>query len=316
MEREMNFFDLCVACGRAIGRGLAALWRLVTRMLRLTYRYWWLVITLVLLAAVAAFYYTRKDNQTFKMQAVAFLNGPSIQQFEQAFAPVRTGKMLPDDEPLKALLDDHRIRSFETYRVVDCMHDGVADFVDFKRKSSPTDTFEVQMNDRLCIEFRVKARNMDIVPEAEQALLAFLNSNEAMRQSFATYRKNLEEEVAFNHSQALKLDSLTSSYYFNAPSPARPMSYSGNGVNFYGDRQIKLFLKDIYAQQKHMQQSDYRLQLATAPVTLENHFSVNPKPVNGRLKILLAFLLISWIGSCLLAEIIDRRKDICAWLKA
>ena len=47
MNNDMNFFDLCAACGRAIGRGCAACWRMIERMLRLTYRYWWLVLTLV-----------------------------------------------------------------------------------------------------------------------------------------------------------------------------------------------------------------------------------------------------------------------------
>ena len=93
------------------------------------------------------------------------------------------------------------------------------------------------------------------------------------------------------------------------------MNYGGNGVNFYGDRKIRLFLDQIYEQQKHMQQGDYRLQLATAPVVLENHFTAAPKPVNGRLKCMLLFLLLGWAFGCLIAEIIDQRKLIASWLR-
>jgi hypothetical protein len=74
-------------------------------------------------------------------------------------------------------------------------------------------------------------------------------------------------------------------------------------------------LKEIYQHQARTDRMDQRIQLATAPVVLENHFAVDPKPVNGRNKFLFLFLLLGWFGGCLLAEIIDQRKAICAWLK-
>ena len=46
----MNFIDLCMACGRAIGRAWEACCNLLAHMLRLTYRYGWVVLTLVVLA--------------------------------------------------------------------------------------------------------------------------------------------------------------------------------------------------------------------------------------------------------------------------
>ena len=64
-----------------------------------------------------------------------------------------------------------------------------------------------------------------------------------------------------------------------------------------------------------MQAVDYRMQLATAPVVLENHFTLDPKPVNGRFKYVFVLFLLGWLGGCILAELIDRRKAICAWLK-
>lgn len=311
----MNFFDLCVAIGRAIGRGCAACWRLVTHMIRLTYRYWYIVVTLVVLAIAAAFYYSRKDNLKYKMNAVALLNGPSIQQFEQAYAALQSGKLLPEDAAIAPYVLDFKVTNFRSYRVIDCLGDETPDYIDFKCKSQPTDTVKVQMKDRLCLQFVIKSRDMALMPEIEEALLKWFNSNEAMKQSYAVYKKNLADEVAFNHNQAQKLDSLTSEYYFNAPSAARPMNYSSNGVNFYGDRDIELFLKDIYEQHDYLQKKDYRMQLATAPVTLENHFSADPKPVNNRLKSLFLFFLLGWIAGCVIAELIDKRKAILEWLK-
>ena len=315
MDKDMTFIDLCVACGRGIADGCKAFGRLLARMVRLTYRYWWVVITCVVLALAAALYYTRCENQTYKLNAVALLNGPSIQQFDQAFAPLRSGRLLPADAAITPFVKGKTAKEFTTFRVIDCLHDGNADYIDFKHKSKPYDTLNVQMNDRLCLQFRLKARDLKSLPEIEQGLLAYLNSNEPMQQSYGVYLTNLREEVRFNHAQAQKLDSLTSAYYFYNVSSAQPMNYGGNGVNFYGDRKIRLFLDQIYEQQKHMQQGDYRLQLATAPVVLENHFTAAPKPVNGRLKCMLLFLLLGWAFGCLIAEIIDQRKLIASWLK-
>ena len=315
MEHEMNFFDLCAACGRGIGRCCVAVWRVIERMIRLTYRYWWLVLTLVILALAAALYYTRLENRTYKVNAVALLNGPSIQQFEQAYTPMRSGLMMPPDAPITPYVG-RVARRFDSFRVIDCLNDETADFIDFKRKIHPTDTTNVPMQDRLCLQFRLKVRDLHLLPEIEHALITTLNADMAMQQAYIAYLRNLRAEVAFNHAQAQKLDSLTSCYYFYPASNAQPMSYGGNGVNFYGDREIDLFLDDIYQQQAHLQRWDYRLQLATAPVTLENHFAVDPKPVHRRLNILFLFFLVAWIGGCLIAELIDKRKALSAWLKA
>ena len=313
MERDMNFIDLCVACGRAVGQGCKAFGCLLARMIRLSYRYWWVVITLVVLSVAGALYYTRCDNLTYKLNAVALLNGPSIQQFEQVYAPLRSGRLLPAEEAVTPFVQGKVAWRFETFRVVDCLADGEADFIDFCHKSSPVDTLNVQMNDRLGLQFRMKARDLCRLPEIEQALLAWFNSNEAMQQSYAAFLANLREEVRFNHAQAQKLDSLTSAYYFYPQSEAKP---AANGVSFYGDRKVRLFLDEIYEQQRHLQQGDYRLQLATAPVSLENHFTADPTPVNGRMKCLILFVLIGWACGCLIAELIDKRKALSAWLKA
>ena len=315
--KEMNFFDLCVACWQALVRACAACWRVLARMIRLTYRYWYIVITLVLLAIGFGYYYSRYDNTTFRVNAVALLNGPTIQQFEQAFAPMRSTQLLPENAPIEPYLYGGIIRNFNTYRVIDALGDGTADYIDFKNKSKANDTVNVQMQDRLCLQFRIKVCHMTGMQDIEEKLMATLNADPAMQLSYQAYLKNLQEEAAFNHRQAAKLDSLTSAYYFNNPaiSMADAKAHNG-GVAFYGDRRIRLFLKEIYDQQAHMQRTDYRLQLATAPVVLENHFAVDPKPVHSRRQCLVFFFLFGWIAGCVIAEVIDKRKAICAWLKA
>lgn len=316
MDKETTFFDLCAAGIRAIGRVCVACWHVIEGMIRLTYRYWWVVLTIMALALGAGFYYTRTGNLTFKVNAVALLNGPTIQQFEQAFAPMRSHQLLPPGAPIAPYLHNREAREFMTFHVIDCLDDYSADYIDFSGNANPADTVNVIMQDRMCIQFRIKLRNMHMVPAIEEALLATLNADPAMQKSYEAYLPNLREEVAFNHRQFYKLDSLTSHYYYFTPSGQNPNAYVGNGVNFYGEREIHLFLDEIYEQHEYLQQKDFRLQMATAPVVLENHFAVDPHATNGRRKCLPIFFLLGWIGGCILAELIDKRKALSAWLKA
>lgn len=314
--KEMNFFDLCVAAWRALGRLCSWCGRLLARMVRLTYRYWWAVITVIVLALGAAYYYTRAENLTHRVNAVVLLNGPSIQQFEEVYAPMRSLQLLPQDSPMAPYLYSRTAHTFCTFRVIDAMDDSSADYIDFNGTTKLTDTVNVPMHDRLCVQFRIKRKNMHLLPEIEHALLATINADPVFQQAYKTYMENLREEVAFNHRQAIKLDSLTSNYYYYTASAAQPMSYSGNGVNFYGDRKIRLFLNDIYKQHDRMMLQDHRLQLATDPVSLEARFAVDPKPVLSRPKGLVLALLAGWCLGCLIAAFIDRRKFIAEWLKA
>ena len=315
MEKEMNFFDLCVACGRAIGRGCKALWQLCSRMIRLTYRYWWLVITLVILAVAAAFYYSRYDNLKFRVSAVALLNGPTIPQFEKALAPVTTGQMLPENARIAGYIYSHVVSDFKTYRVIDCKDDGTPDYVDYKNKVALTDTLKVPMTDRLCVQFCIKVRDMGALPDIEKSILELVNRNPALQQSYQVYLPNLCEQVAFNHRQWNKLDSLTSHYYYRGRLGESENLRDGMVMVNNSDWKVRLFLDEVYAQQAHTEQGDYRLKLAYAPVTLENHFAVDSAPSNSRRKCLPVGLLLGWIIGCAIAELIDRRKAVAAWLK-
>lgn len=314
--KEMNFFDLCAACWRALVRGMKALIALLGYMLRLTYRYWWIVLTLMALGVCAALYYTRSSNIIYKVNAVAMVNGPTIQQFNQAFAPLCSGRNLSKNDSITSLLASGTIRAMQTFRVIDFQDDGTADYIDFKNKSSVTDTVNVQMKDRICIQFRIKARNIDTIPYVEQALLDYFNSNEAMLNSYAKYLNNLQNEVLFNHSQMQKLDSLTTHYYFHGHPGREPLGGAADGIVFMGDWRVHLFLDDIYEQSERTQLMDQRLLLATSPITLENHFAADPRPVNGRMKMIILFALFTWALGCALAELLDKRKAILGWLKS
>ena len=309
----MNFWDLCRACWSGILRGCRAVCGWGGALVRLTYRKWWIVLPILVLAIVAALYYSRQDNLNYKVRAVALLNGPTIEQFEQRFAPFRSGLNFGDAE-VASYVTDFVARDFRTFRVIDVYADSVADYIDLKCKSVPTDTINVQMSDRLCIQFRMKNRDLHRLADLEQKMLTYLNADQAMQTAYAAYRPDLDRQVRFNHEQLEKLDSLTSQYYFHS-TPGASLTAISNGMILSGDRRVYIFLEPIYKQQQRTERVDQRAALATAPVVLENHFAVQPVPTNGRRRTLPMFALFGWFAGCVLAALVEERKRLIAWLK-
>lgn len=310
----MNFWDLCVAFGRAIGRGCAAVGRWIAEMLRLTYRMWWIVLPIAVLAIAAAFYYTRPDNLKYNVRAVAVLNGPSIAQFNQRYAVLQAGQTIPADAPIASLVAGRKMGDFKSFRVIDVHHDLTADYIDLKGKSSPKDTTNVQMQDRLCLQFTIKKRDIGLLNQMEKDVLDFLNADESMQLAYKAYLPNLQREVQFNHDQLEKLDSLTSQYYFHS-TPGATLTTVQDGVIMAGDHRVHLFLNDIYEQQLRTELVDSRAQLATAPVAIENHFALAQAPLNPRMRFLVLFAVLGWIAGCLCGALIEQRKRLIAWLK-
>lgn len=315
MEKEKNFWDVCVACWNGIERACCAVGHWMAELLRLTFRVWWIVFPVMILVIAAGLYYSRPDNLKYKVRAVALLNGPTIAQFDQRYAVLQAGQTIPADAPIAQTIWNRMITDLRSFRVIDVYHDSIADYVDEKMKSSPTDTINVQMQDRVCLQFTIKRRDMARIPQVEESILNYLNGDEAMQRAYKTYLPNLERQIRFNHDQVEKLDSLTTQYYFHTNPGQAPLNTVREGLLMMGDWKVRLFLEEIYKQQNRTAWMDYRADLAAAPVVLENHFSPVPAPLNSRRKCVPVSIVLGWLAGCILAALIEQRKRIIAWLK-
>ena len=319
-EREMNFFDLCKACANGIGRACRAFWNLLVKMIRLSYRQWWIVLIFVVAALVAANFYARRDNRRYKVEAVVILNGPTVEMTEQVFRnfSLAAAPYISARQNLPALLqlspeELKGISRFKSFPVIDCLHDSVADYVDYKLKSSPLDTLSVRMPNRLCLQFQTKHPL-----EGErigEAMIAYLNAQPQMQKAFERKRAIQERKVEFARNQIEKLDSLTSAFYFKQGTGQQAQAALWEKGFVLGRREIKLFTPTIYEEIERYTKADYELAFCTAPVVVENSFIVYPKPVNGRIKTNVIGLLIGWILGCIVAALIEQRKAIASWLK-
>jgi len=78
---------------------------------------------------------------------------------------------------------------------------------------------------------------------------------------------------------------------------------------------VVLFLDEIEDFFDTKSRHDSRYTLCTAPVVLSSPFVVDVRPVNGPVKYLFFALLLGWLMGCCLAALIEKRKDITAFLR-
>lgn len=320
MDKQMNLFDFCLLGIRALGRCLKALWNLFAAALRITYRKWWIVLIVVLVALAAANYYARTSNRMYKVDALVWLNGPSVEQAEQVFGNLE--KALPQGvsgtQNIAALLnisseEASHLDRFKSFHVIDCLADSVADYVDFKGKASRTDTVNIHMPNRLCLSFRTT--DPQNAANIGNAIVGYMNNIPQMQRAFEAKRQVLDRELQFVKSHIEKLDSLTTSFYFEQGfGPQAQAKFWETGM-VIGRREIKLFTDDIYAEFHHYMNLNHELAFCTAPVVLEDTFTINPIAVNGRIKMNCLGLLLGWILGCLIAALIEQRKAISSWLR-
>jgi len=319
MEREMNFFDLCVTFCRAIGRGIKAVGKLLAQMIRITYRQWWIVLIVIVAAIVLANVYARKENRAYKVETIAVLNGPTLELTEQVYRPLSQplSAELSETRNLSALLqlsgeDLDGVSGFDLFPVIDCKHDSTMDYVDYRKSSSSSDTTNIRMPNRVCLQFRTK--NIEKAPVVANALIAYLNNNPSMQCAFEHKRVIAERKAKFAKDQVEKLDSLTTAFYFQQGQGNQAQAGMWEKGVVLGRREIKLFTGAIYNEIDRYTKLDYDLMYCTAPVVPQNDFFINPHAVNSPVKMSVIALFIGWIIGCIIAAIVEQRKRIYEWL--
>jgi len=314
---EMNLWDVCKSIARGIADTGKALLRLLANMIRLTYRFWWITGITIAIAIACSLYYTRESNRRYKATAIVCINGPAVSEVQNWYEALEQNfpaHMTEEQTLISRLgLDAEQaaaLSHFRSFRVIDCMHDGTADYVDMKNRNNGTDTLQVRMEDQLALQFQTK--DPKHLHQAEEAIMAYLNSNPQFQESFRQYHANATRQWQFDRQQIEKLDSLTSLFY-QAASGIQTQTPSVNMA--MGKREVVLFLDDIeeYFHRKDLR--DHRYTLCTAPLTLQGHFVAAPRAVNGPLKCLALALIIGWCIGCILALMWEKRKQISAFLK-
>ncbi len=318
-NRDMNLFDLIALCCRAIGRFFCYIGRAFGKMIRLSYRRWYIVLPVMLVALCLALYWARPSNRMYKAGTMVHLNGITVTDVKQQYdelikaTPVAISKRQSFAQLLQ--IDDSLALSlshFKCFNVIDCRKDSVPDIVDFRNKYNIADTVDVVMNDYLYLQFRTK--EPDSIASIGAAVIAFLNSNAVLQQSFADYRTVMQQRAQFCQQQIGMLDSLSRNFYFQQ-TPDKQYIYQGGSSILIGRRELRMLHPQVIYLLDNAMKAEQQLGVAQAPVVPMAEFSLDPRAVNGPIKCALIGILIGYLLGCILALLIDQRKTINAWLK-
>jgi hypothetical protein len=316
--REMNLFDLFAAMGRGIGRGVQNLLQGFGRLIRLSFRQWWIVLLVVLIAIADALYISREDNRIYKVDAVAMLNGVSKDVVSREFMALGKSSYNFVHQNMTTMLNvapEVAVGNFRfvTYDVIDFMADHTIDGIDFNYDVPFTDSASLHVPHMLALQFRTKKPNN--VPIIQEAILQYLNTRPGIVAPYAQFFANLERESKFHHDQLEKLDSLTSVFYFSHNQEAQiGLKETKHGV-VLGGREITLFLDDVLSEMEVLNRTDNRLAYATAPVVLQTPFVIDPQAINGRFKCIGIAIVLGWFLGLIIAALVENRTEICHWLR-
>lgn len=289
-QKETTLWDALRSCVRMFSKLLQLCKQLVVRMIRLTFQRWWLVGGITMLCIIGGIYYSRPSNKMYKVRAIATLNGPSVNEVKQYYESLH--------------------KTFDAFNVIDCLNDGTADYVDYKRKNPLTDTLQVVMKDQIALQFLTTNRKQ--IPLMEEKIMHLLNSNPQFLNEYHIYKEHAERQYRFDRDQVEKLDSMTAAFYADA---TVPQIHSNAWELAMGRKEIVLPLEDIEEFMDNKAQRDNRYALVTAPVVLQGHFVPTKKAKNGRLKCTFLGCIIGWLLGCLIAVLFDDRQHILRWLK-
>ncbi len=319
-QHELNLWELCLICTRAIGKALCGLWQLCTNTLRLSLQRWYIVLPIVILGIAAAAYYSRPSNRIYQVGAMVHLSGVNRTDVNRLYTSLAfaTPEIINQEQTLSALLgltneQTAKLRRFETWGVLDYQRDSLPDVVDKKNKHSLADTVTVVMPDYLYLTFRTKRPQEAQV--VGQAIINYLNSNADLQRAHQAHRNVLQRKVDFCRTQIDKLDSLTTAFYFEQVGDGHVRFERWSSAFIVGDRRIDLIHPDILGLIRKTEIAEKQLVMASAPVVPMGEFVVEPKAVNGSLKCLVLGFLASYLLGCLLALAWNRRKQLAQWMR-
>lgn len=317
-QHEMNLFDFCKAISRGIVRAVMWIVNRIGDMIRLTYRQWWIVAIVVVLAVAWSLYYSRPSNRMYEAKAIATLNGVTNEMVRHEFEALgktnihfteqTTAKMMNIDAELA-----WRLSHFHAFDVIDLLADSTVDMVDYHHNISRTDTLAVHMPNRVALRFRTQEPNR--LMETETAILDYLNSRPYFQALYQQYAAQKEREARFHASQIEKLDSLSTLFYFSQNAGNQVQLNMWEEGTILGRREIALFLEDVYTEMQVNENAQLQWAVCTAPVVLQSHFILDPCAVNRPLRMVAMAVLLGWLVGLLIAALVEYRKQICAWLR-
>ncbi len=319
-KHELSLWELCLICCRAIGRFFNSLWQVCLNSLRLALQRWYIVLPFIILGLVGGLYFSRKANRIYNVGAMVHLSGVNRTDVNRLYTSLcsATPDYINTQQTLASLLQitpeqAAKLRKFKTCGVIDFQNDSIPDVIDKKNKHDLSDTVTVIMPNYLYLSFQTKApQEAQLIGEA---IINYLNHDASLQTAFAAHKQVLQRKVDFCRTQVDKLDSLTTTFYFEQTGKGQMQYNRWSSALVVGERSIELLHPDILHLIRDLEFVEKQFTMATAPVVPMGQFVVEPRPINGFFKCSILGIFLGYIVGCLCAFAWKKRKHFTQWLK-
>ncbi len=320
IQHELSLWELCLICFRSIGSFFFNVWHLCLNMLRLSVQRWYIILPFLILGLIGGLYFSREDNRIYNVGAMVHLSGVNRTDVNHVYTSLRlaTPDFINAQQTLASQLQimpeqANKLRKFTTYGVIDFQRDSIPDVVDKKNKHDLSDTVTIIMPDYLYLSFQTKApQEAQIIG---QAVINYLNNNAELQAAHVAHKNVLQRKVDFFRTQIDKLDSLTTTFYFEQTGKGQVKYNRWSSALVIGDRRIELLHPDILMLIRDREFAEKQFTMAKNPVVPMGQFVVDPHPINGPIKCSILGLLLGYIVGCICAFAWKRRKHFTQWLK-
>jgi len=283
-------------------------------LLRLSFRHILVIFIAVFVCFSIGYYLSRPSARIYKAEAVAMLYGVDTQTAKEVSKQLESSVSSNTLFSLSSKLSlpdsvTKNIVEITSFYVIDYLKDGVADMIDYKNSHSLTDTLNLRMKDRFCLQ--IKTLNINQVPIVQAAILNYFNTNLVMRNQFNIRKSEITQQINICDIELQRIDSLAKIFYFK--DTEKQIRFEKDKL-LVGDQKKQLFFEDLLKLHDIKAFAQSKLTDYTQPMTLPSGLVVNPNPENGRLKYEIVGLFLGFLIGLFVSALIENFKKILSFL--
>lgn len=214
-RNEMNLFELICWCCRGIARFFKWCGVSLLHLVRFSVQNVWVVLAFVAIFGVLGFFMTKPAHTIYNGGATILYYeeaGPLVHDYFNRLNLYCTSPELASNIGLPDSLHK-KILKIETFRWIDCKHDGTPDLIDYDNSDKYlTDTADVIMRDRLYVS--IKTKGINDMAGIQTWLQEYFDSSREMTALTEQGRRALSARLNACNREISRLDSLSNYDYF------------------------------------------------------------------------------------------------------
>lgn len=240
-KQEMNLFSFLILIWQKLKKTAKKCLIYFIKTIRLSYQYKWVMFIFIILGIGFGYYNVKKANKLYKAETIiTFPEGLRLPVTKNIF-----NFFIADKGSIKKILNENNatfptVKKIEIYNVIDSKNDFIPDYIDYKNKTSFSDTTNVIMQDRICLMIKVKGKyDYDTL---QKQMGQYLNNLPQLKKLDEIYRTVSQQKMQLLNKEVARIDSLSTYDYFIKPSQ---LNLQSDKTLLITEREQKIFTDDL-----------------------------------------------------------------------